>query len=58
MGKVENNWQIGARRQKEEEVSEISKYLDVGEGKEEKKEMKRESRYNVGSFSGYVGELN
>jgi len=37
VGEVEDNYQVRARRRKEKEVSEISKYLDVWEGKEEKK---------------------
>jgi len=58
VGEVEDNCQVRARRQKEEEVSDISKYIGVWEGKEEKKEMKRESRCDLGSFSGYVDDLN
>jgi len=37
VGEVEDTYQVHSRRQKEEEVSEINKYLDVRKGKEEKR---------------------
>jgi len=36
VGEVEDNCQVRVRRQKEEEVSEISKDMNVWEGKKEK----------------------